>query len=82
MSADGSWTEQGGALQRTFVFADFREAFAFMVRVAEAAERQGHHPDWSNSYNTVTIRLCTHDAGGAITDKDHRLAATIDRLLQ
>lgn len=82
MSAGSAWTEQDGALERTFVFADFKEAFAFMVRVAEVAERQGHHPDWRNSYNTVTIRLRTHDAGGAITDKDHRLATTIDRLHQ
>jgi 4a-hydroxytetrahydrobiopterin dehydratase len=63
-----------------FKFKTFSEAFAFMTRVALAAERAGHHPDWSNSYNTVTIRLSTHDAGG-LSDKDIALAEAIDKLL-
>lgn len=53
-----------------------------MARVALLAERMGHHPDWSNVWNTVHIRLSTHDAGGIVTDKDHRLARAIDGLLQ
>jgi 4a-hydroxytetrahydrobiopterin dehydratase len=75
------WVEQGGKLCRTFRFADFSEAFAFMTRVALVAEKMRHHPEWSNAWNTVEIRLSTHDAGGAITDKDRRLAVAIDRLL-
>jgi 4a-hydroxytetrahydrobiopterin dehydratase len=80
MTSD-AWTEHDGALRRDFRFADFSEAFAFMTRVAMLAEQHGHHPDWSNSWGTVRIALSTHDAGGAITDADRRLAAAIDRLL-
>jgi 4a-hydroxytetrahydrobiopterin dehydratase len=80
MSDDGVWVERNGALERTFVFRDFSEAFAFMTRVALIAERMGHHPAWTNTYNTVVIRLNTHDAGDTITDKDHRLAAAIDKM--
>lgn len=68
------------AIARAFKFKDFSEAFAFMSRVALAAEKAGHHPDWSNSYNSVTISLSTHDAGG-LTDKDMALAKAIDKLL-
>ncbi len=75
------WTEKEGRLCRTFRFADFSEAFAFMARVALLAEQQGHHPDWRNVWNTVEIRLSTHDAGDVITEKDRRLAEAIDRLL-
>lgn len=67
------------AITRSFRFADFTEAFGFMARVALKAEKLGHHPDWSNSYDTVTITLSTHDAGG-LTDKDLRLAAEIDKV--
>ena len=74
------WIETPQGLQRTFRFADFSAAWAFMNRVALLAERMGHHPDWRNVYNTVEITLNTHDAGGAITDKDRRLAAAIDAL--
>jgi 4a-hydroxytetrahydrobiopterin dehydratase len=70
----------GGAIGRAFKFKDFSEAFAFMARVALAAEKAGHHPDWSNSYNKVTISLSTHDAGG-LSDKDIALARAIDKLL-
>ncbi|HRH38362.1 MAG TPA: 4a-hydroxytetrahydrobiopterin dehydratase [Flavobacteriales bacterium] len=75
------WTEQEGKLCRTFVFKDFGEAFAFMTRVALVAEKQNHHPEWTNVWNKVSIRLSTHDAGGSITDKDRKLAAAIDALL-
>lgn len=75
-----NWTESPQGLQRTFRFADFSAAWAFMNRVALLAERMGHHPDWRNVYNTVEITLNTHDAEGAITDKDRRLAAAIDAL--
>ena len=74
------WEVRDGKLHREFVFADFAEAFAFMGRVAEAAEAQQHHPDWSNSWNRVVIDLVSHDVG-AITDRDRSLAAQIDALL-
>ncbi|MBC8152045.1 MAG: 4a-hydroxytetrahydrobiopterin dehydratase, partial [Bacteroidetes bacterium] len=64
-----------------FQFADFSEAFAFMTRVALAAEKMDHHPWWSNVYNKVTIELTTHDAGNTITDKDRKLAGQIDKLV-
>jgi 4a-hydroxytetrahydrobiopterin dehydratase len=76
-----TWTEKNGKLCRTFRFKDFSEAFAFMTRVAFIAEKMGHHPDWTNVYNTVDIALNTHDAGGTITEKDHKLAAAIDKLV-
>jgi len=75
-----TWTETDGKLCRTFSFRDFNEAFAFMTRVALVAEKQNHHPEWTNVWNTVTIRLSTHDAGGTVTDKDRRLAAAIDTI--
>lgn len=67
------------SISRSFRFRDFSEAFAFMTRAALAAEKLDHHPDWTNVYNTVSIRLNTHDAGG-LTDLDFRLARKIDRI--
>ena len=74
-----AWVETDGALYRKFVFADLDEAFAFMTRVAAVAEEQNHHPDWSNSWNTVEISLRSHDKG-AVTKRDHELANAIDEL--
>jgi 4a-hydroxytetrahydrobiopterin dehydratase len=76
LAALPGWTlsEDGRAITRQFRFADFREAFAFMTRIALAAERADHHPEWSNVYNRVDIRLTTHDAGG-LTENDFALAA-------
>jgi 4a-hydroxytetrahydrobiopterin dehydratase len=73
------WTidPQRPAIRRTFRFADFSAAFAFMTRVAIAAERRDHHPEWFNVYNRVDVTLTTHDAGG-VTQKDLDLAAEID----
>ena len=68
------------AITRTFKFADFSEAFAFMTRVALLAEVQDHHPEWSNVYNRVTIALTTHDADG-LSARDARMAASIEGLL-
>ena len=81
MNTDTIWTEQNNKLSRTFRFANFSEAFAFMTRVALIAEKQNHHPEWSNVWNTVSIQLCSHDAGDVVTEKDHKLAAAIDKLL-
>ncbi|MBS1583177.1 MAG: 4a-hydroxytetrahydrobiopterin dehydratase [Bacteroidetes bacterium] len=76
------WEETDNKLRRTFTFADFSEAFAFMARVALVAEKMGHHPEWTNVYNKVTIALSTHDAGDVVTDKDRKLAAAIDKLVR
>ena len=75
------WQETNKELQRSFVFTDFSEAFAFMTRVALLAESMNHHPNWSNVYNKVEIHLSTHDAGNMVTDKDRKLAAAIDKIL-
>lgn len=75
------WEEKENMLARQFEFNDFSEAFAFMTRVALEAEKMGHHPDWNNVYNKVTIRLSTHDAGNVVTEKDRQLAGIIDRLV-
>ncbi len=75
------WKEENNSLNRTFEFKDFSQAFAFMTRVALAAEKMDHHPNWSNVYNKVEISLNTHDAGNTVTDKDHKLAAIIDKLV-
>ena len=72
------WDVTPERLRRRFRFADFSEAWAFMSRVALAAESQDHHPNWSNSYNEVTIELTSHDKESTVTERDHRLAATID----
>ncbi|HEX7687585.1 MAG TPA: 4a-hydroxytetrahydrobiopterin dehydratase [Burkholderiaceae bacterium] len=69
---------QAQSISRHLEFADFNAAFAFMTRVALAAERRDHHPDWSNAYNVVDITLTTHDVGG-LTMKDIELARFIDR---
>ncbi len=75
------WRLEAGALRRDFVFADFAEAFAFMTRVALAAEKMDHHPDWSNVWNRVSVSLSTHDAGG-VTELDVRLAGLMDRMMK
>lgn len=71
------WAVSGNSLTKTFRFADFHAAFAFMTRVALAAEKMDHHPDWTNVWNRVDVRLSTHDAGG-ITALDFRLAAAME----
>jgi 4a-hydroxytetrahydrobiopterin dehydratase len=74
------YDEAADAISHVFKFKDFSEAFGFMSRVALAAEKAGHHPDWSNSYNSVTVRLSTHDAGG-LSAKDIALAQAIDKIM-
>lgn len=68
----------GASIHRTFTFGNFSEAFAFMTRVALAAEKMDHHPDWSNVYKTVDVTLNTHDAGG-VTALDIDLAKKMNR---
>ena len=76
------WQEQNNSLHKKFEFKDFSEAFAFMTRVALAAEKMDHHPTWTNVYNKVEIWLNTHDAGDVVTDKDKKLAKKIDDLFK
>ena len=75
------WSEVPGrdAITRKFTFNDFREAFAFMTKVAEIAEDMNHHPEWFNVYKTVEVTLSTHDAGG-LTELDVKLAEAMDKL--
>lgn len=75
------WTKENNQLTRTFKFNNFIEAWAFMTKVALIAEKMNHHPEWTNVYNTVTIKLSTHDAGNTITAKDELLANEIDHLV-
>lgn len=72
------WTEQDNCLSAVFTFENFSQAFAFMTEVAMLAEKHNHHPNWSNVWNRVEIRLNTHDAGGVVTEKDRVLARDIE----
>ena len=74
---DWALREDGKAIARTFKFGDFNAAFGFMTRVALYADKHDHHPEWSNVYNKVEVRLTTHDAGG-LTQRDVALATAID----
>ena len=75
-----SLAREGKAIERTFEFADFAEAFAFMTRIAIIAEKRDHHPEWFNVYNKVEITLTTHDAGG-LSLRDVNMAKKIDKLV-
>jgi 4a-hydroxytetrahydrobiopterin dehydratase len=74
-----SWEEADGALTRDFRFESFVDAFAFMTRVAFIAEELGHHPEWSNVYNSVQVTLTTHDVGG-VSALDAKMARKLDAL--
>jgi 4a-hydroxytetrahydrobiopterin dehydratase len=74
------WQEQKNTLHKKFEFKDFSEAFAFMTRVALAAEKMDHHPKWTNEYNKVEFWLSSHDAGDIVTEKDRKLSKIIDKL--
>ncbi len=75
-----SLVEGRDAIQRSFQFKDFNQAWAFMSRVAPAAEAMNHHPEWSNVYNRVKIVLTTHDCGG-LSERDIQLARKIEALV-
>ena len=76
------WNEDNDQLVKTFEFVDFKEAFEFLIKVAEESEKMDHHPTIINTYNKVEIRLCTHSAGNKVTEKDHALSRQIDNILQ
>lgn len=75
------WAEEADsdAISRTYIFADFSEAFGFMTRAALVAEKMDHHPEWFNAYKTVEVTLTTHDAGG-VSEQDIALAKAMDAI--
>lgn len=75
------WEYVDGAIETTFEFKNFKEAFSVMTRIAFECEAQEHHPDWQNVYNTLSIRLNTHDADG-VTHKDFQLAKSIEDIIE
>ena len=80
VNVPNGWRHEDNALRREFSFTNFKEAFAFMTSIADMAEAADHHPDWSNSYNTVVIALTSHDKG-CVTDRDSSLAELINTLV-
>jgi len=76
------WQKIENQLHVELTFKDFSEAFAFMTEVALVAEKQGHHPTWTNTWNKVKITLSTHDAGNVITNRDRELADAIEKIYQ
>jgi 4a-hydroxytetrahydrobiopterin dehydratase len=74
------WKTENNRLKKTFKFKDFTAAFGFMTKVAIVAEKMNHHPTWTNTWNTVSFELSTHDAGDVVTDKDRRLSKAIDEV--
>ena len=77
---DWDYDEARDAISRSFTFPDFSAAFAFMTRVALLAEKQDHHPEWTNVWNRVSVSRSTHDAGNTVTDKDRKLADAMDKV--
>lgn len=75
------WEYVDGAIETSFEFKNFKEAFSVMTRIAFECEAQGHHPDWNNVYNSLHIRLNTHDADG-VTEKDFKLAESIEDIIE
>ncbi len=80
LSELSGWSHDNNKLTKEFGFDNFRDAMAFINRIAFEAEEQVHHPEIFNVYNTVNISLSTHDAGGKVTEKDIKLAKTIESL--
>jgi 4a-hydroxytetrahydrobiopterin dehydratase len=80
LSKLSGWNHENNKLTKEFSFDNFRDAMAFINRIAFEAEEQVHHPEIFNVYNTVNISLSTHDAGGKVTEKDIKLAKTIESL--
>ncbi|MDT0294339.1 4a-hydroxytetrahydrobiopterin dehydratase [Mesonia ostreae] len=74
------WEFHEDSLQTKFEFRDFKETFSIMTRIAFEAESQQHHPEWTNVYNTLSISLSTHDAGG-VTEKDFKMIEAIENII-
>lgn len=75
------WTYKDDKIQKTYEFSHFREAISFIVRMSYHAEEMMHHPELENVYNTVSIALTTHDAGGKVTEMDIELASEIEEFV-
>lgn len=75
------WEYYDNALHAEFEFDNFKDCFSAMSRIAFECEAQNHHPEWTNIYNTLSISLSTHDAGG-VTDKDFNLADAIEMIVE
>ncbi|MCC6684622.1 MAG: 4a-hydroxytetrahydrobiopterin dehydratase [Bacteroidia bacterium] len=75
------WTEHNNQLQKVFTFNTCGDAMAFMVRASYIIEKMDHHPEWTNVYNRVEVKLCTHSAANTITDLDRKLALALDGLV-
>ena len=75
------WEFHDDSLQTKFEFEDFKETFSIMTRIAFEAEAQQHHPEWTNVYNTLSISLSTHDAGG-VTEKDFKMVEAIENIIE
>lgn len=80
LSSLNGWSHEDDKLKKEFTFDNFRDAMAFITRISFEAEEQVHHPEIFNVYNTVKIALSTHDAGGKVTEKDLKLAKSIESL--
>lgn len=76
-----AWKRKGAAIERLLEFGNFSDAMVFVNKVAEAAEEANHHPDFTISYNKVTLLLTSHDSGG-VTQRDIRMAKTIDQIAE
>ena len=80
LSSLPGWSFQEDALVKTFTFGSFPEALSFMTRAGFEAEAMNHHPEWTNVYSRVDVRLNTHDAGGKVTAKDVELATRFQKI--
>lgn len=81
MNPTTNWQTTNNQLCKTFEFKDFTAAISWMVKAAFVIEKHNHHPEWSNVYNKVVVKLCTHDDGNIITQKDYALAEALDLVL-
>lgn len=79
IAALDGWSQEGEAIVKTFTFEDFPAAVAFINRAAGPIDEMDHHPEWTNVYNRVDVRLTSHDAGG-VTDRDIKLARVLERV--
>ena len=77
-----TWKEENNTLIKTFEFTSFEEAMQFMQSAAPFISQSDHHPTWTNTYNRITVTLCTHDAENQVTEKDHALANYLDKLIK
>jgi 4a-hydroxytetrahydrobiopterin dehydratase len=80
LASHAGWSFENDALVREFKFLTFKDALAFMVRAGLEAEALNHHPEWTNVYNRISVRLTTHDAGNKVTAKDVELAKRMDKV--